>query len=196
MAHIRNDHGGTMDVTRMIEADHRMVEGLFAQIEEAKGEKRKALVDELVTAVRAHMELEESVIYPAMAPVTGEKAVEEGTTEHELARKALDDMVELAPDTPGFGAAMEAAKAGIEHHVEDEEKKVFPQLRRDGAEVIEAMADRVLAKRQELGMKVNTSALTEGASKEQLDEEAQGLDIEGAASMKKDELAQALAKAG
>jgi hemerythrin superfamily protein len=185
-----------MDVTRMLEADHRMVEGLFTQIEAAEGEARAALVAELAEALQAHMELEEHVVYPAMAPVTGEEAVEEGNKEHELARKTLADMVELAPDQPGFGAAMEAVKAGIEHHVQEEEGELFPQLRRDGAEIIRDMADPFLTMRSALGMKVDIAALIEGATKEQLLDEAQGLDIEGATSMNKEELAQALAGAG
>ena len=185
-----------MDVTRMLEADHRMVEGLFAQIEEKEGQERQALVTELAEALKGHMELEETVVYPAMAPVTGEDKVESGVTEHELAKKALADLVAQTPDGPGFGAALDAVKAGIEHHVKEEEEQIFPKLRTDGAEVVEGLADAVLAKRQQLGMKVNTVALSVGATKEQLVEEAQGLDIEGAASMNKDELAEALASAG
>jgi hemerythrin superfamily protein len=185
-----------MDVTRMLEADHRMVEGLFAQIEEKKGAERQALVDELATALHAHMELEEQVIYPAMAPVTGEDKVEEGVTEHELAKKALADLIEQTPDGPAFGAALEAVKAGIEHHVEEEEQDIFPKLRKDGMDVVEGLAEPVMAKRQSLGMKVNTTALSVGATKEQLVEEAQGLEIDGAASMNKDELVKALAAAG
>jgi hypothetical protein len=131
-----------------------------------------------------------------MEPVTGEESVEEGNKEHELARKTLAEMVALAPDAPGFGAAMDAVKAGIEHHVKEEEDEIFPKLRSDGPEVIDAMAEPFLAKRTSLGMKVNESALSEGATKDQLVEEAQGLDIEGAASMNKDELVRALAGAG
>jgi iron-sulfur cluster repair protein YtfE (RIC family) len=185
-----------MDVTRMLEADHRMVEGLFAQIEEKEGEERTALVAELAEALKAHMELEETVVYPAMAPVTGEDKVEEGVTEHELAKKTLADLVGQTPDGPGFGAALEAVKGGIEHHVEEEEEQVFPKLRSDGMDTIEGMANAFVAKRQQLGMKVNTAALSVGATKEQLVEEAKGLDIDGAASMNKDELVEALAAAG
>lgn len=185
-----------MDVTRILEADHRMVEGLFSQIDDAKGDKRAALVALLAEALTTHMKLEEQVVYPAMAPVTGEKSVEEGNKEHELARKTLADMVALAPDEPGFGAAMDAVKAGIEHHVKEEEDEIFPKLRNDGPEVIDAMAQPFLAKRKSLGMKVDESALSEGATKDQLVDEAQGLGIDGAASMNKDELVRALASAG
>jgi len=106
-----------MDVTKMLEADHRTVEQLFSKIEKAEGSDRAALIDELATSVKGHMEVEEKVLYPQMASVTGDESVQEANTEHELARKALSEMLALAPDEPGFGAALEAVKAGIEHHV-------------------------------------------------------------------------------
>lgn len=180
----------------MLEADHRMVEGLFSQIQEAKGEQRMSLVNELAEALQAHMEVEEEVVYPRIEPVTGQESVTEGETEHDLARRTLAEMIALAPEEPGFEAALDALKAAIDHHVEDEEQKMFPQLRRDGAEVIEALREPFLAKRTELAMTVNTDALVDGATKDQLVEEAAGLDIDGAASMNKDELAKALAAAG
>ncbi len=183
-----------MDVTRILETDHREVEELFAKIEQAEGKSRQPLIDELATSLRAHMELEERVVYPAMQPVTGKEDVEEGKTEHDLARNSLAEVVELAPDTPGFGAALAALKAGISHHVEDEEDDVFPKLRKDGAKVLEEMATPFMKKRMELGMPMGADALAASSSKEELLAEAKGADVEGAASMNKDELAGALAE--
>ena len=142
--------------------------------------------------MKIHMELEEKTLYPAMAPVTGDEAVEEGNTEHELARKALADVVELGPDEPGFGAALDALKAGIEHHVEEEENEVFPQLRKDGT-VLAEVATPIMAMRMELGLPMDADALAASSTKEELLDEARNAGIEGASSMNKDELAEALA---
>ncbi len=182
-----------MDVTKMLEADHRQVEELFSAIEDAPGAKRQPLIDELATSLRAHMELEESVVYPPMEPVTGKESVQEANTEHELARKALDEMLQLAPDEPGFGAALASLKAGIAHHVEEEEDEVFPKLRKDGARVLEAIATPFMKKRMELGMPMTPEALAGAASKDELLAEANAAEVEGAASMNKAELADALA---
>jgi iron-sulfur cluster repair protein YtfE (RIC family) len=181
-----------VDVTRMLEADHRQVEALFAKIEKTQGEARQPLIDELATALRGHMELEESVLYPQMQPVTGKEAVVEATTEHQLARKSLEDLLRLAPDEPGFGAALDATKAGIVHHVQEEEKNTFPQLRKDGS-VLEQVATPFMQKRMELGLPMDAAALEAASSKEELATEAQKAGIEGAASMTKSELAKALA---
>jgi hemerythrin superfamily protein len=182
-----------MDVTKMLEADHRQVEDLFEKIEKADGAARTPLIDQLVTSLRGHMELEEQVVYPRMAPVTGEEPVEEGKTEHELARKGLEDVVRLAPDDPGFGAALDAVKAGITHHVEEEEGEVFPKLRKDGPKVLDEMATPFMQKRLELGLPMEASALAAASTKDELVSEAKNAGIDGASSKTKQELAEALA---
>jgi hemerythrin superfamily protein len=182
-----------MDVTRILEADHRQAEALFAEIESAEGKARQPFIDELVTALRAHMELEEKVVYPAMEPVTGHVDVQEGKTEHGLARKGLEDVVKLAPDEPGFGAALDAVKAGITHHVKEEEEDVFPKLRDKGPKVLEEMATPFMTKRLELGLPMDADALSAASSKDELLSEAKAADVEGSSSMNKAELAEALA---
>jgi hemerythrin-like domain-containing protein len=183
-----------MDVTRILEADHRQVEELFEEIDGAEGEARQPFIDELATSLRAHMELEEQIVYPAIEPVTGDETVQEAQTEHQLARKGLEDMLRLAPDEPGFGAALEALKAGITHHVEEEETEVFPKVRDDGKSALEKMSTPFMKKRMELGMPMEADALAAASSKDELLAEAQAAEVEGAASMNKDELAEALAR--
>ncbi len=182
-----------MDPTKLLEADHRTVEALFEQIEQAKGQDRIALIDELATSLEAHMELEEQVLYPAMEPVTGAETVQEGNKEHELARKGLADMIALAPDEPGFGGAMESVKAGIEHHVEEEENEVFPTLRSKGKQVLTDLATPFMQARMELGLPMDAEALAAASTKEELLAEANSAEVSGAASMTKTELAEALA---
>ena len=128
-----------------------------------------------------------------MEPVTGAEEVQEGNTEHALARDGLDAMLDLAPDEPGFGAALEGVKAGISHHVEEEESDVFPKLRKDGSKVLADMATPFMKKRVELGMPVEAEALSAASTKEELVAEAKSADVDGASSMTKDELAGALA---
>jgi iron-sulfur cluster repair protein YtfE (RIC family) len=183
-----------MDVTKLLEADHRQVETLFEKINRAKGDARLPLIDELESSLRAHMELEETVLYPAMKPVTGAESVEEGNNEHTLARKTLAEMVKLAPDGPGFEGALETVKAGIEHHVQDEEKETFPKLRKDGS-VLEKIATQFMQKRVELGLPMDAKALASASTKDELLDEARSAGIESADSMTKDELAKALATA-
>ncbi len=177
----------------MLEADHRQVEDLFDKIEKAEGDARRPLIDQMVTALRGHMALEESVVYPRIERVTGHESVEEGNKEHELVRKGLEDVLQLGPDEPGFGAALDAVKAGVEHHVEDEEKKVFPKVRKQGAQVLEEMATPFMQKRLELGLPMEPSALAAASTKDELVAEAKNAGVEGVSSKTKQQLAEALA---
>ena len=181
-----------MDATRILEVDHREVEDLFAKIEKADGVKRQPFIDKLVNSLRAHMELEEAVLYPKMHSVTGEEAVQEAKTEHELARSMLDEMVRLAPDEPGFGAALDSVKAGISHHVKEEEEEVFPRLRKNGASVLEEIATPFMKKRMDLGMPMLAVALAAASTKDELLSEAKSAAVEGASSMTKEQLVDAL----
>src|SRR3954452_11418824 len=155
-----------MDPPRLLEADHRTAERLFEKINAAGGDGRTPLIDELATSLRAHMELEEKVLYPAMESVTGAETVEEANTEHELARTTLDAMMELAPDKPGFEAALEVVKAGIEHHVQEEENEVFPKLREKGESVLDEVATPFMNTRRELGLPMDAAALAAAATKD------------------------------
>jgi iron-sulfur cluster repair protein YtfE (RIC family) len=181
-----------VDPTKVLEADHRSVEALFAKIEKAHGIGRMPLIDELKTSLRGHMELEEEVLYQAMEPITGADATAEARTEHNLARGALDQLLGLAPNQPGFGAALAALKAGVEHHVEEEEGSVFPKLRTDASSMLARVATPFMHKRSALGMPIDPVGLAAASTKEELVAEARGVGIEKAGSMTKAKLADAL----
>ena len=182
-----------MDPTKILEADHREAEKLLAQIKQTEGQQRGKLVETLATALRAHMQLEEQVLYPQSKSVVGDEEVEEATNEHKIAKDALADLVTLSPDEPGVGAAVEMLAAALAHHIKDEETEFFPQLRRDGADALAAMATPFMHKRVELGMDMPAQALADAMTKDELVAEAQSAGIEHVASMNKDELAEALA---
>jgi hemerythrin superfamily protein len=156
------------ELLERLESEHRMVEQLFAELEEAtEAEQQQPLVDQLEQALSKHMRVEESEVYPELAKIDGEME-EEAETEHQLGRDGLDKLRQMVGE-PGFGAAVAMLKAGIEHHVEEEEGEVFPKLRR------------------ELGL-----ADSSEATKSELYEQAKQAGIEGRSTMTKDELAASL----
>ena len=54
------------DVTEVLEQDHRKVEKLFEQIKGSRGAARAKFVERLVSDLRLHMKVEESIVYPAI----------------------------------------------------------------------------------------------------------------------------------
>ena len=117
------------DPMRILKADHREVEKLLDKLAESEeGAEREQMVDELVTKLSAHMEAEESIVYPPVKAEVGEEDEEEAEVEHGLAREGLEKVQQMV-EMPGFGAAVEMLKGGISHHVEEEETQLLPELK-------------------------------------------------------------------
>jgi len=117
------------DPMRILKADHREVEKLLDKLAASEeGAEREQMVDELVTKLSAHMEAEESIVYPPVKIEVGEEDEEEAEIEHGLAREGLEKVQRMV-EMPGFGAAVEMLKGGISHHVEEEETQLLPELK-------------------------------------------------------------------
>jgi hypothetical protein len=182
----------TIDPTLALRADHRMVEQLIDEIDQAEPSARPPLVQQLAEALQAHMKIEEDLLYPVVGETLGRQQVTAADTEHALAREGLDKVLELAPGAPGFGAALDMLRAGIHHHVEDEEGEMFPQLldRLDPPRLARLGEDMDRA-RGKLGLPTEVDLLKE-ASKEELYEQAKRAGVPGRSAMSKEELAEAL----
>ena len=117
------------DPMRILKADHREVEKLLDRLADSEeGVEREQLVEELVTKLSAHMDAEESIVYPPVKAEVGEEDEEEAQIEHGLAREGLEKVQQMV-EMPGFGAAVEMLKGGIAHHVEEEETQLLPELK-------------------------------------------------------------------
>ena len=143
------------DPMRILKADHREAEKLLAKLAESdEGSEREQLVEELTMKLTAHMELEETIIYPSVREAVGEEDEEEAEVEHRLAREGLDKLNSMM-EVPGFGAAVEMLKGGIMHHVQEEENELLPELKDAiSREEWAAMGDALAAAKQERGMPV------------------------------------------
>jgi hemerythrin-like domain-containing protein len=143
------------DPMRILKADHREAEKLLKQLSDSEeGSERQKMVDELTMKLTAHMEMEETLIYPTVRESVGQEDEEEAEIEHRLAREGLDKLNSMV-EMPGFGAAVEMLKGGIMHHVQEEENELLPELKDAvSREQWTAMGDALASAKQERGMPV------------------------------------------
>jgi hemerythrin superfamily protein len=182
------------DPFAMLEADHRSVEAMLKSLAESEpGSERDTLVDKLTTAFEAHASFEESAIYPLVPDVMGAEKEEEAEIEHRLAREGVQKLREMASQ-PGFGAAVEMLEGGIGHHVEEEESEMFPALRRA---TDDATKDELMAQLREAKAAAGLPLVDpEVVTKEELMSAAAAAGVDGRSSMSKEELAEAIGRAG
>ncbi len=143
------------DPMRILKADHREVEKLLTKLAETEeGREREELVAEVTMKLTAHMEMEESIVYPPLARDVGAEDAEEAEVEHNLAREGLQKLTAMT-EAPGFGAVVEMLKGGILHHVHEEESQLLPELK-DQLERDEwvAMGDAIAEAKKAAGLPV------------------------------------------
>ena len=118
------------DPVAMLKKDHREAAAMLKILADGKpGARRRSTTKKLDAALKLHMEIEETLVYPLVAKLVARDDAKEAGIEHGLMREMLTDVGRLV-DEPGFGAAVAMLTAGIRHHVKEEEQDVFPALKR------------------------------------------------------------------
>jgi hypothetical protein len=141
------------DGLQLLAADHRKVEGLFADFEKASGASAKEkLVRQICTELKVHSMIEEEIYYPAIRGKVEEDALDEAYVEHDSAKLLVNELEAAAPDESFYDAKVKVLQELIEHHVKEEEKQrdnLFQQTR--AAEVdLDALGRRLAERKAEL----------------------------------------------
>jgi hemerythrin superfamily protein len=113
----------------LLKQQHDQVEELFKKIENAKSGKEE-LFDQIADALAVHSAIEEQHFYPATKDTRTEELLQEAVEEHLAVKRIIADLLEMEPDDPQFEAKIKVLKEQVEHHVEEEEKELFPKVRK------------------------------------------------------------------
>jgi len=132
-----------MDVTQMLEQDHRAVEGLFAEFESTGDE---AIVEEICNELDVHASVEEELVYPRLAEIDSELE-QHAAEEHELMKSLIAQLRSGSGDTK---ALMDQLKSTVQDHVEEEEGDAFPELREQLGDELERLGEAAQQRKQEL----------------------------------------------
>jgi hypothetical protein len=113
------------DAIALLKADHRQVEGLFADFEKARSDDRKReLSEQICVALRTHTTIEEEIFYPAFLEATDETDIHhEAEIEHAGATHLIEEIESAGADDDHFEARVTVLREMIKHHVKEEEQR-------------------------------------------------------------------------
>jgi hemerythrin superfamily protein len=123
------------DAIALLKQDHRTVEDLFGQFEKASGEGRKQkLAAQICMELSIHASIEEEIFYPACEGKVDEDLLKESYVEHDAAKLLIAE-IEASTEASDeyFDSKVKVLQEEIEHHVEEEEKRMeglFAQARK------------------------------------------------------------------
>jgi len=151
------------DAIALLKADHRKVEDLFEQFEKASGEGRKQKIAlEICLELTVHAQIEEEIFYPACEGKVEEDLLKEAYVEHDGAKVLIAEIEAGAPSDEFYDAKVKVLSEQIEHHVEEEEKRMegmFSQARHAGLDM-DALGDQLRARKEELIANYKANGLT------------------------------------
>lgn len=153
----------TQDAIALLKGDHRKVEELFSQFESAKGDGRKEkLAGEICLELLVHATIEEEIFYPACEGKVDEDLLKESFVEHDAAKVMIAEIASGQGERDEFfDAKVKVLREEIEHHVEEEEKRMeglFAQARKAGIDM-DALGEQLAARKQELTETFKASGL-------------------------------------
>ncbi|MGH8177731.1 MAG: hemerythrin domain-containing protein [Steroidobacter sp.] len=148
------------DAVALLKQDHRMVEALFGEFEEAEEEEQSSLAERICNMVTVHAQIEEEILYPAAKEALSEdeeeaELVTEAEVEHASAKELIAKIEAMTPDDETFKATVKVLGEYIKHHVKEEEGEMFPALRKtelDLKELGSQLAERKFALMEEMGI--------------------------------------------
>jgi hemerythrin-like domain-containing protein len=139
------------DVVDLLSADHREFDRIFRELEQLRGRsapddvrRKRELVDEVTIGLVKHSVAEETQVYPRVEKQVDKEEAEHAKEEHAEAEETMKRLERMDADDPEFDDAVTELIREIRHHVQEEEGRMFTELRASFShEELVEMAEKV-----------------------------------------------------
>ena len=117
-----------IDALTLLKKDHELVKALMNKMaEEDDPDQLSSMFEQLVDELSIHERIEEDIFYPALQKLPKAKEdVLEAFEEHHLVDEIVKEM-DVETDDDRWKAKFTVMKESVEHHIKDEEEKLFPK---------------------------------------------------------------------
>ena len=140
----------TMDAIAVLKADHKMVDEMFTQFENAKSESQKrTLTNKIIMALKVHTQIEEEIFYPACRGEIEDDMLDEAKVEHNSAKQLMAEIEVMQPGDELYDAKVTVLGEYVRHHVQEEEKEMFPQARKADLD-LKMLGEQLTARKTDL----------------------------------------------
>ncbi|HYE70548.1 MAG TPA: hemerythrin domain-containing protein [Aquabacterium sp.] len=132
----RSTTAKAVDATKLLSADHKEVKKLFKEYDklakaEATDEEKQAVAEQICTMLTVHATIEEEIFYPAAREAMEERdLLDEAEVEHASAKDLIAHIRGMSPGDELYDAKVKVLGEYVDHHVQEEEKELFPKLRK------------------------------------------------------------------
>jgi hemerythrin superfamily protein len=158
---------GGMDAIQLLKQDHDEVKRMFEEFVSADEDRKFELAAEICQALTIHALIEEEIFYPQVREaIDAEDMMLEAEIEHDTAKMLVERIQEGEVDEVQLSAMIKVLQEYVNHHVSEEQRKMFPRVKRAGLD-LDAIGQELLARKTELESEI-ASAVAEDADDETL----------------------------
>jgi hemerythrin superfamily protein len=145
---------GPTDAIELLMDDHKKVKKLFKEFEKlAKAEDvdgKVEIANQICEELTVHTTIEEEIFYPAAREAIGEEdMMNEAIVEHASAKDLIAQIQEMSGDDEMYDAKVKVLSEYIDHHVEEEEKEMFPKAKKAKMD-LEGLGVQLMERKEEL----------------------------------------------
>jgi len=124
---------------------------MFADYEKTEDDAEKqSLAGRICAALKVHTQIEEEIFYPAAyEALEDDDLLDEAEVEHASAKELIAQIEASSPSEPLYDAKVKVLGEYVDHHVQEEEKELFPECR-DSAMELKALGEQMRTRKEEL----------------------------------------------
>lgn len=139
------------DAIKLLKDDHREVKAWFKEYDKTDDDAAKQeLADKICLALTVHTQIEEEIFYPAAYDaIEDDDLLDEAEVEHASAKDLIAQIQDGKVGDPLFDAKVTVLGEYVDHHVEEEEKELFPECRSSDMD-LKALGEQLAARKAEL----------------------------------------------
>ena len=145
---------GKEDALKLLKADHKEVSDMVKRFESGRlsKDRKVEIARQMCMALTVHAQIEEEIFYPAAreAVRSGEDLLDEAEVEHGSIKELVAAIEDASPDDDNlFEARVKVLGEYVKHHVKEEERELFPKIRKSDMDLAD-IGRQLMSRKQQL----------------------------------------------